>query len=85
MAAKSKGPGLTGFFNKEAAETEEGAGQPKAPLKGTGKFYHVTLRLTQDQWERAHQLARAERVPLAHLAIRGISKIFEEKGLPGLD
>jgi hypothetical protein len=50
----------------------------------TGKFYHVTLRLTYDQWDRAHQLARTEGVPLAHLAIRGLSKILEDKGLPGL-
>jgi hypothetical protein len=42
----------------------------------TGKFYHVTLRLTYDQWDRAHQLARTEGVPLAHLAIRGLSKIL---------
>jgi hypothetical protein len=53
-------------------------------MKGTGKYYHVTLRLTQDQWERAHQLARSEGVPLAQMAIRGLSKILEEKGLPKL-
>jgi hypothetical protein len=53
-------------------------------MKGTGKYYHVTLRLNHDQWERAHQLARSEGVPLAQMAIRGLSKILEEKGLPGL-
>lgn len=84
MAARKKSPGLTGFFdNKEMAEAEEPS-VAGTRTKGTGKYYHVTLRLTQDQWERAHQLARSEGVPLAQMAIRGLSKILEEKGLPKL-
>ena len=84
MASKGKGPGLTGFFeSKDAAEEEESTAS-NIRMKGTGKYYHVTLRLTQDQWERAHQLARSEGVPLAQMAIRGLSKILEEKGLPKL-
>jgi hypothetical protein len=84
MASKGKGPGLTGFFeSKDAAEEEESTAS-NTRLKGTGKYYHITLRLTQDQWERAHQLARSEGVPLAQMAIRGLSKILEEKGLPKL-
>jgi hypothetical protein len=84
MASKGKGHGLTGFFeSKDAAEDEESTAS-NTRLKGTGKYYHITLRLTQDQWERAHQLARSEGVPLAQMAIRGLSKILEEKGLPKL-
>ena len=84
MAERKKRPDLTGFFgNKDMT----GGGEPSpaaARTKGTGKYYHVTLRLTQDQWERAHQLARSEGMPLAQMAIRGLSKILEEKGLPKL-
>jgi hypothetical protein len=84
MASKSKGPGLTGFFEKKDTAEEEESTASTTRTKGTGKYYHVTLRLTQDQWERAHQLARSEGVPLAQMAIRGLSKILEEKGLPKL-
>jgi hypothetical protein len=77
-----KGKSLTGFFEDKEDKEEEKPTQRR--IKGTGKFYHVTLRLTFDQWDRAHQLARTEGVPLAHLAIRGLSKILEDKGLPGL-
>ena len=35
-------------------------------------------------WDRAHELARSEGVLLAQMAIRGLSKILEEKGLPKL-
>jgi hypothetical protein len=73
--------GLEDFFKDDDKEEEKA---PTPRLKGKGKFYHVTLRLTFEQWDRAHQLARAEGVPLAHLAIQGISKILEEKGLPRL-
>jgi hypothetical protein len=84
MASKGKSPGLTGFFEKKDAAQEEEASATHTRMKGTGKCYHVTLRLNHDQWERAHQLARSEGLPLAQLAIRGLSKILEEKGLPGL-
>jgi hypothetical protein len=75
-----KAKGLEDFFKDEEKEEEP----TPTRLKGKGKFYHVTLRLTHDQWERAHQLARAEGVPLAHLAIRGLSMILKKKGLPEL-
>ena len=50
--------GLTGFFEKKDAAQEEEASATHTRMKGTGKYYHVTLRLNHDQWERAHQLAR---------------------------
>ena len=84
MASKKKSPGLTGFFeNKDVAEADKPSAA-ETRTKGTGKYYHVTLRLTHDQWNRAHELARSEGVPLAQMAIRGLSKILEEKGLPKL-
>jgi hypothetical protein len=79
---KKKGPGLDQFF--ESKEEAEKPALAETRMKGTGKYYHVTLRLTHEQWERAHQLARSEGLPLAQMAIRGLSKILEEKGLPKL-
>jgi hypothetical protein len=40
--------------------------------------------MTHDQWELSHQFARSEGISLNRLALLGISKLREEKGLPGL-
>jgi hypothetical protein len=82
MAARKKSPGLAEFFDKKEAAEPPSAAETR--IKGTGKYYHVTLRLTHEQWKRAHELAREEGMPLAQMAIRGLSKILEEKGLPKL-
>jgi hypothetical protein len=42
-----KAKGLTGFFEDKEDKEDEKPAQPR--IKGTGKFYHVTLRLTYDQ------------------------------------
>ena len=84
MASKGKSPGLTGFFEKKNAEAQEEAAAGGTRMKGTGKYYHVTLRLNAERWERAHQFARSEGMPLSQLAILGISKMLEDKGLPPL-
>jgi hypothetical protein len=52
--------------------------------KAKGDTVAITLRLTPEQWDRVHQLARAEGVSLNRLAIMALSKLFQEKGLPGL-
>ena len=57
----------------------------KRRKKAMGDVVHVTLRLDREQWERAHQLARSEGVSLNQLAIDGISKLLEDRGLPALD
>jgi hypothetical protein len=84
MASKGKSPGLTGFFEKKDAAEEAESTAGKTRMKGTGKYYHVTLRLSAERWERAHQFARSEGMPLSQLAILGLSKMLEEKGLPPL-
>jgi len=40
--------------------------------------------MTQDQWELARQFAMSERVSLNKLALLGISRLRQEKGLPPL-
>jgi len=82
MAPKKKSPGLAGFFGHKEGTEPPAAAQTR--LKGTGKYYHVTVRLDRERWERAHQVARSEGVPLSQMMIRGLSKILEEKGLPPL-
>ncbi len=44
----------------------------------------TNLRLTRDQWRRVHELALDEETTVQELAIRGLSKLFEERGLPRL-
>lgn len=63
---------------------------PEAPsragerTRGKGAFVGITLRLSRQQWDRLHDLARAEGVSLNALALRGLSRLFEERGLPPL-
>ena len=44
----------------------------------------TNLRLTRDQWRRVHELALDEETTVQELAIRGLSRLFEERGLPEL-
>jgi hypothetical protein len=40
--------------------------------------------LTREQWDRVHDLARAEGISLQALTLRGLSQLFEARGLPPL-
>jgi hypothetical protein len=82
--AKEKDTGLSAFTETQEIAVEERTTKANARTKATGKIVHAQLRLNHAQWERAHQFARAEGVSLNQLAIRGITKLMEEKGLPGL-
>jgi len=44
----------------------------------------TNLRLTRDQWRRVHELALEEETTVQELAIRGLSRLFEDRGLPRL-
>ena len=44
----------------------------------------TNLRLTRDQWRRVHELALDEETSVQELAIRGLSRLFEDRGLPKL-
>lgn len=56
---------------------------PTARLKKKNRVA-TNLRLTRDQWRRVHELALDEETTVQELAIRGLSRLFEERGLPGL-
>lgn len=92
----SKSTGLAAFTRKGAATVQ----QPAAPAateklgdaqaanrsrgRGKGEVVALTVRLPRAEWERVHQLAVAEGISIQALAVEGISKVFNEKGLPAL-
>jgi hypothetical protein len=77
--------GLAAFTGSHASDQRDQDAAPEdIRTKAKGDTVSITLRLTPDQWERVHQLARAERVSLNRLAILALSKMFQDKGLPRL-
>jgi hypothetical protein len=83
MAAKNTG--LATFTGSQGqSKRARDAAPDELRTKAKGDIAHITLRLTRDQWERVHQLATAEGVSLNRLAIHALSRLFEDKGLPGL-
>lgn len=64
--------------------TETPAIAPVERERGKGSLVALTVRLPRADWERVHQLAIAEGISIQKLAVRGLSKVFAEKGLPTL-
>lgn len=44
----------------------------------------LTVRVSRDQWRRIHELAVYEGKSINAVAIEGISRLFQEKGLKSL-
>jgi hypothetical protein len=81
----SRKTGLASFTGRQPTERQGHDNVPEdIRTKAKGDTVAITLRLTPDQWELVHQLARSEGVSLNRLALLALSKIFQEKGLPGL-
>ena len=81
----TKKTGLAAFTgSQEPAARDRAADAANLRTKAKGETVSITIRLSRDQWERAHQLALAEGVSLNRLAIHALSKGFQEKGLPEL-
>lgn len=80
--------GLAAFTRKTVAVQPD---QPKTvqPVtereRGKGEKVALTVRLNRADWIRLHQLAVTEGTSIQTLAVRGLSKIFTEKGLPGFN
>jgi hypothetical protein len=93
MDSKKKGSGLSAFTRKrnDLAETlkEEKVESQKKPdsrrTRGKGDVVALTVKLPRPEWERLHQLAAAEGLSLQAIILKGISKVYAEKGLPGLE
>jgi hypothetical protein len=77
---KAKDTGLASFTETPPEDKKPSTRRPKAQ----GKWVHGQMRMTVEQWELATQFAFSERKSLNMLALLGISKLREEKGLPPL-
>lgn len=91
----SKITGLASFTKRgqqselaEAVITETTPAAVQTPASGRERAQKsvvaMSFRLSRQDWERLHQLAIAEGVSINTLTLRGLSKLFEEKGLPGM-
>jgi hypothetical protein len=77
--------GLAAFTDSQGSKVRgQGTAPEEIRTKAKGNTVALTLRLTRDQWERVHQLALVEGISINRLALVALSKVFQEKGLPGL-
>ncbi len=79
-----------------AAFTKRGAAQPeispatgdqdsdKGRQRAKKEVVALTVRLQRSEWERLHQLAVSEGMSIQSLAVRGLNRVFTDKGLPKL-
>ena len=84
----SKTTGLAAFTRKGTAPEKESttdAVPTRGRGRGKGEKVALTVRLCRADWERVHQLAVSEGVSIQTLAVEGLSKVFTEKGLPGIE
>jgi hypothetical protein len=81
-----KDTGLSGFADTQEEVAKDQEARVHVRTKGTGQVRHSQLRFyNEDNWQRAHYFAREQGISLNQLAIMGISKLMQEKGLPGLN
>ena len=90
MAEKTTG--LAAFTQKKPPQADtapvpnETALTPaKRRRRGTRQIVALSVRLPRAGWERLHQLAISEGESIQTLTVRGLNKIFAEKGLPGIE
>jgi hypothetical protein len=78
-----KQTGLASFTRRQSSNAAQETSV--APRKrGKGETVSITVRLSRSQWERLHQFAVSEGDSLQGLALRGLSQLLREKGLPEL-
>ena len=58
--------------------------KPHARARAQKAVVAMSFRISRQDWERVHQLAITEGVSINTLTLRGLSKLFEERGLPGM-
>lgn len=87
----SKQTGLAAFTSRKTAAPPEAVASVAAEAtatpdrkRGKGEVVALTVRLSRAEWERVHQLAVAEGTSIQQLALKGLSKVFAERGLPGI-
>lgn len=79
------GAATTAAMASPPAATEESqtGGQPRA--RAQKSVVAMSFRLKRADWERLHQLAMTEGVSINTLTLKGLSRLFEERGLPGFE
>ena len=80
---KPKATGLAEFTDASQDE-EEKPSLSHYRQKAKGKWVHGQLRMTHGQWELVRQFSDSEGISLNQLALIGISRLRQEKGLPPL-
>lgn len=72
---------LSKFGTKKPAAAEATSAAAAGPK---GERIPLTVRLEPGQWRRIKELALDERASVQELAVRGLSRLLEEKGLDPL-
>lgn len=85
----TKPTGLAAFSRKGAVtsqivSTGDIAASSGERQRGKKEVVALTVRLQRAEWERLHQLAVSEGLSIQALAVRGLNRVFTEKGLPHL-
>jgi hypothetical protein len=82
----TKPTGLAAFTRKNAVTSQVISTTADFPVRQRGKkeVVALTVRLQRAEWERLHQLAVSEGMSIQALAVRGLNRVFTEKGLPQL-
>jgi hypothetical protein len=72
---------IDSFLDHQESQQEE---TPRRRRKGAKDIVCLTLRMSQSQWRKIHDLSLNEGLSINQLALDGISKLLTEKGLPPL-
>ena len=85
----AKVTGLAAFTKRGAVEPEISvavADRDMGAIRQRAKkeVVALTVRLQRSEWERLHQLAVSEGMSIQSLAVRGLNRVFTDKGLPKL-
>ena len=85
----AKPTGLAAFTKRGAVQPAIAAETEDAPVstdrqRAKKDVVALTVRLQRAEWERLHQLAVSEGQSIQSLAIRGLNRVFTDKGLPKL-
>ena len=79
-----KPTGLAEFTSKSTVATQVVPIPGSERRRGKNHVVALTVRLPRSEWERLHQLAVSEGMSIQALAVRGLNRVFSEKGLPQL-
>ena len=85
----AKVTGLAAFTKRSSAQpaiaaAEETPTTTQERQRAKKDVVALTVRLQRAEWERLHQLAVSEGMSIQSLAVRGLNRVFTEKGLPRL-